>query len=83
MSRVLWGDIVLCVCIIKTEQVPVMASSKGTRLDSAGGTAVVLFLEKETVSRAFRSPEEIHHQNWPICVTNTILMYKTHLIIHS
>lgn len=56
MSRVLWGAILLCVCITKAEQVSVMASSEGTWLGSVGGTAVVLFLEKETVNRAFRSP---------------------------
>lgn len=60
-----------------------MPSSKGTGLGPVGGTAMVLFLEKETVSRAFRSPEEIHHQNWPICVTNAVSMYKTHPVMHS
>lgn len=60
-----------------------MASSKGTRLGSVGGTAIVLFLGKEAVGKAFSSPEEIYHQNWPIWVTNAISMYKTHPIIHS
>lgn len=60
-----------------------MASSKGTRSGSVDGTALVFFLGKEAVGKVFSSPEEIHHQNWPICVINAISMYKTHPIIHS
>lgn len=60
-----------------------MASSKDTRLGSVGGPAMVLFPEKEAVGKAFSPPEEIHHQSWPICVTNAISMYKTQPIIHS
>lgn len=75
---------VLCVSASsKQSQVPVMASSKGTIWGSIGGTAMVLFLEKEDVGKGFSSPEEINHQNWPICITIVISMYKTHPIIHS
>lgn len=59
-----------------------MASSEGTRLGSVGGPAVVLFLE-ESVGKAFSSPQEIHHHNWLICVSNAIYMYKTHPVMHS